>query len=202
MKKKINLYVDGFNLYFGLSKVGRRYKWLSLIRVAEELCRADQEVGTVHYFTAKLKGKDHAKIKRQKIYLEALEETGVNVVYGKYQQKMVTCPRCKRKYPRYEEKESDVNLGATLLLDAGAKKADYYFVISGDSDLIYPMEAARDVYGCEVIPVFPPHRHSDEIKRRMGKFVPISEAFLRKCQLPEQIKKLDGYVLRRPKKWK
>ncbi len=203
MKKKVNLYIDGFNLYFGLRSLRKRqYRWLDLVAVGSQLCRPDQELGAVKYFTARIKGGDKAKIKRQSVYLEALEVSGVQIVYGKYQQKMVTCPVCKKKYPRYEEKESDVNLGATLLVDAAGRKADYYLVVSGDSDLIRPMELARDVYEQDIIAVFPPNRHSSEIKRRIGKFIPMSESLVRKCQLPPSIKKKGGFVLQRPKKWK
>lgn len=202
MKKKVNLYIDGFNLYFGLRSLGNRQRrWLSLMDIGRQLCRSDQELGEVKYFTARIKGGDTAKIKRQSTYLEALQSQGVQIIYGKYQQKMITCPVCKKKYPRYEEKESDVNLGASLLVDAAAGQADYYLVVSGDSDLIRPMELARDVYGQKIVPVFPPNRHSSEIKRRMGKYIPMSEALVRKCQLPKLIKKPDGFELRRPKKW-
>ncbi len=198
---KVNLYIDGFNLYFGLRAFGSKYKWLDLIKVGEQLCRPDQDLGKVQYFTARIKGADASKIKRQTTYLEAIERRGVHIVYGKYQRKRRTCKVCGKKYYDYEEKESDVNLGTTLLLNAATGSADTYLVVSGDSDLILPMQKARDVYKRDVVPVFPPKRHSKEISGRMGKYIPMSEALLRKCQLPDEIINLDGYKLVRPPRW-
>ena len=197
----LNLYVDGFNLYFGLAEFGRKYKWLDLRAVAQQLCNPGQQVGTVTYFTARIRGNDSRKIKRQTTYLEALETTGVQIVLGKFLFKEVRCRKCGRVYQVPEEKESDVNLATHLLVDAAAGEADTFMVITADSDLILPMEKARDVYGRKVVPVFPPHRTSREIIKRMGRPYYLNESLLRNCQLPRAIEKDDGYTLYRPKEW-
>lgn len=199
--QRVNAYIDGFNLYFGLRSLKGQYKWLDPMEAIRKLCRPDQEVGTVKYFTARITGADKDKRKRQTIYLEALAERGVEIIYGKYLERTVKCSNCGHQYPRYEEKESDVNLASHLLIDAAAGAADHYFVVSGDSDLVFPMEAARDRYGRNVVAVFPPNRHSKEIKRRIGQFIPMSEALVRRSQLPGEVVKRDGYVLRRPEGW-
>ncbi len=193
--------MDGFNLYFGLRTLNSKYKWLDLMALCEVLCRPGQEVGEVKYFTSRITGADPAKTKRQSIYLEALASTGVNIIYGKFQTKKMKCQSCRVTSIRHEEKESDVNLASCLLVDAVEGIADHYLVISGDSDLISPMELARDRYGRDVIPIFPPNRHSSEIKRRMHKHIPLSEASIRQSQLPRVITKDDGYVLCRPEEW-
>lgn len=199
--KKLNLYIDGFNLYFGLKSFGSKYKWLDVAEIGKKLCKSDQVLHEVKYFTAKIQGNDHAAIKRQEIYLEALQAIGVKVIFGKFLKKKTRCPKCKQTYFTFEEKESDVNLATELLVDAASNIADVYLLLSGDSDLILPMEKARDEYKRVVVPVFPPNRHSSEIKRRMGKFIPMSEALLRKSQLPSPVIKTDGYKLYRPKQW-
>jgi len=200
--KKLNLYIDGFNLYFGLRTYGDKYKWLDVMAVGRELCRTDQTLGEVKYFTARIKGDDKSKIKRQTTYLEALATMGVTIIEGKYLKKKVRCPVCKKTYSIYEEKESDVNLATELLKDAVAEMAEVYMLVSGDSDLILPMETARDEYKQRVIPVFPPNRHSSEIKRRVGTPIIFGERLLRKCQLPAVVTKADGYKLHRPSAWK
>lgn len=202
MKKKLNLYVDGFNLYHGLRKHRGKFKWLDLTAVAQQLCKADEEVGTVNYFTARISGPDKMKIRRQNVYLEALVETGVNITHGKFKLREWRCPVCGKTYKKYEEKESDVNLGTILLVDSAAQAAHTMAIVSGDSDLILPMIKARDVYGRNVLPVFPPNRYSTEIQQRLRKFFKLGRTLLRDCQLPDAVTKADGYTLYRPKKWR
>ena len=200
--QKVNLYIDGFNLYFGLKKFGHRYKWLDLMKLGRNLCYPNQEIGHVKYFTARIKGTDTGKIRRQTQYLEAIEATGVSITLGNYQGKPVRCRFCGKSYLRYEEKESDVNLATTLLLDAVDQVADVYMVISGDSDLILPMKLAKERYRRRVVPVFPPNRHSQEIVRRIGRPVFVNKALLRQSQLPDEITKADGYKITKPSRWR
>lgn len=201
MKKKLNLYIDGFNLFYGLKSLDKKYRWLDLMEVGRKLCRPGEELGEVKYFTARVTGKDKSKLRRQHVYLEALIETGVQITYGKFKERPQRCKVCGKTYMKKEEKESDVNLSALLLVDSAAKIADTMAVISGDSDLILPMQKSRDVYGRNVLPVFPPNRYSNEIKTRIGKHFVLGRNLLKNSQLPTSIKKANGYVLYRPKKW-
>lgn len=201
MKKKLNLYIDGFNLFYGIKSLGKKYRWLDLMEVGRQLCKAGEELGQVHYFTARVTGNDKSKLRRQNIYLEALVETGVTITYGKFKPRAQRCKVCGKTYTKNEEKESDVNLSTMLLVDSAAKLADTMAVISGDSDLILPMQKAREVYGRNVLPVFPPNRYSNEIKNRIGKHFVLGRALLKQAQLPPSIVKTDGFTLYRPKKW-
>jgi uncharacterized LabA/DUF88 family protein len=202
VKKKLNLYVDGFNLYFGLRTYGGKYKWLDLIELGKQLCKPDEQLGDVYYFTANIIGDDLGKVRRQKLYIEALREVGVHVVLGKYLKKPHRCRNCKYKHITYEEKESDVNLATQVLLDACAENGDTFAIVSADSDLILPMLKVKTLYGKNVLPVFPPKRHSKEIKQRIGKHYVLGELLLKKCQLAEKVTKPDGYTIHRPNSWK
>lgn len=145
MKKKLNLYIDGFNLFHGLKSLDKKYRWLDLMEVGRKLCKKDEELGEVKYFTARVTGKDKSKHRRQNVYLNALLETGVHITYGKFKERPQHCRVCGKTYMKKEEKESDVNLSTLLLVDTAAKTADTIAVISGDSDLILPMQKARDL---------------------------------------------------------
>ena len=48
MKKKTIVYIDGYNLYYGLLK-GTAYKWLDLLAFARQLLPDDHEVIAVKY---------------------------------------------------------------------------------------------------------------------------------------------------------
>ena len=46
--KRVIVYVDGFNLYFGLrSKGWRRHYWLNLVKLAGALLKPDQQLARV-----------------------------------------------------------------------------------------------------------------------------------------------------------
>ncbi|MGB4726560.1 MAG: NYN domain-containing protein, partial [Thermogutta sp.] len=54
---RVMLYVDGFNLYFGLRTKGwKRYYWLDVQRLGEKLLRPNQSLVGVKYFTADIRG--------------------------------------------------------------------------------------------------------------------------------------------------
>ena len=54
---RVICYVDGFNLYFGLRDSGlRRFYWLNIHKLAENLLRADQRLAETKYFTARIAG--------------------------------------------------------------------------------------------------------------------------------------------------
>ena len=71
MKKTI-VYIDGYNLYYGLLK-GTRDKWLDLAKFSKALLREDHEIVQIKYFTAPIRTYpfDAAAVDRQKIYLQA-----------------------------------------------------------------------------------------------------------------------------------
>ena len=53
--QRVMVYVDGFNLYFGLKSKGwKRYQWLDLRRLSENLLQAEQRLAGVRYFTARI----------------------------------------------------------------------------------------------------------------------------------------------------
>ncbi len=53
--QRVTVYVDGFNLYYGLGSKGwRRYYWLDVRRLAESLLHPGQRLTAVRYFTARL----------------------------------------------------------------------------------------------------------------------------------------------------
>ena len=56
MKKKSIVYIDGFNLFYGLLKKEKNKKWLNLQKYFEKL-RADDEIEIIKYFTTWIKGR-------------------------------------------------------------------------------------------------------------------------------------------------
>src|SRR5690242_8430004 len=67
-----NVYIDGFNLYYGAVR-GTPYKWLNLA----ELCRImlpQNQIKSIKYFTARVEPRPHdpGQATRQQTYIRAL----------------------------------------------------------------------------------------------------------------------------------
>lgn len=205
-KQRVVFYVDGFNLYFGLRSRGwRRYYWLDLRRLAENLLKPDQRLVMVRYFTARIsrrRGKS-GKFRRQAAFLEALETLkDVYLHYGHYHAKTRRCLRCGAAWESYEEKMTDVNIAVELLGDAQDDLFDTAVIVSGDSDLTAPVSAVRRRYPKKrVIVVFPPDRDSVQLRNAATAAFRIGRKKLKQSQLPDRIAKADGYVLLRPARW-
>ncbi|MER7251082.1 NYN domain-containing protein [Kribbella sp. NPDC000426] len=120
---RINVYIDGFNLYFGSLK-GRPYKWLDLERMCG-LLLPRFELGRIRYFTALVKERpdnEQAPV-RQQAYLRALGTLpAVEVHLGSFLTKPtrmalanppLSGPRTVEVI-KTEEKGSDVNLATYL----------------------------------------------------------------------------------------
>ena len=163
--QRVSVYIDGFNLYYGLRDRGwRRYYWLDLHRMAERLLRSGQTLATVRYFTAETvpqPSAQGAKV-RQDTYLKALASLpNLSIHYGRFLPRQANCRHCGATWTRYEEKMTDVNIAVELLGDAQDDTFDTAIIISGDGDLSSPVQAVRRRYPDKrVIIAFPPRRHS------------------------------------------
>ena len=204
--QRVSVYVDGFNLYYGLKSKGwQRYYWLDIYRLSQKLLRSDQCLMTVRYFTARLhKAANPEKQERQKTYLNALTTlSDLHIHYGYYVQKDMTCRECNAIWKTYEEKMTDVNIAVELLGDAQNDAFDTAIIISGDSDLSGPINSVRQRYSKKrVIIAFPPNRVSKNLRKVATASFTIGRKKLSDSQLPNQITKTDGYILNKPPKWR
>ncbi|HVR77473.1 MAG TPA: NYN domain-containing protein [Acidimicrobiia bacterium] len=153
-------YVDGFNLYYG-SVIDTSFKWLDLAALANEI--AGEQPSILRYFSARVKSMPwnlHAH-QRQDTYWQALRAVGVDIVEGqflvqnKWKRLSQPMPGLKTSPKRAEviiseEKGSDVNLGALLLVDAYELNLRRALVVTNDSDLAKPIELVMTL-GVEVI---------------------------------------------------
>lgn len=197
--------VDGFNLYHGMKEQrGRRYLWLDHVELASRLRPRDQIVD-VRYFTAPVLD-DAGAAGRQQTYLEALKihNLGVlTVVEGRYQRKRMHCRVCGTRWISYEEKETDVNIAVALMEIAASATADTVLVVSADSDLCPAVRSARGINPqLTIVPAFPPHRRSGELRALLPSAFTISETKLRQSQLPPVVQdSATGSKYVRPTYW-
>lgn len=79
------MYVDGFNLYYGLGAKRNEFRWLDIRKLCE-LVLPQSDIDCIRYFTSEVevRDSDRAKIERQRTFIRALEATGVEVYYGNF----------------------------------------------------------------------------------------------------------------------
>ena len=205
-QRRVVVYVDGLNLYYGLKSAGwRRYYWLDLRRLAQSLLLSGQSLAAIRYFTARFSPDpaNPGRHIRQDAYLQALSTLpNLSIHYGHHLPKNRTCPQCKATISTYEEKMTDVNIAVALLNDAHDNLFDTAIIVSADSDLAGPIHSVRSRYANKpIIAVFQPKRASKELRRVASGSLNIGQDRLRRNQLPDPVAKPEGYSIARPQRW-
>ena len=214
--ERVIAYVDGSNLYFGLREKGwRRYYWLNIQALASRLLRTNQHLVFTKYFTARIAGArpsdppDKARElegrrQRQCDFLDALSTlSDFRIFEGHYLGKTVVCYKCKSSWRTHEEKMTDVQIATEMLTDAFEDRLDVVLLVSGDSDLVPPVLTVRRLFPQKrVIAAFPPARTSARLTQAAHASFVIGRGILRRSQFPDHVTKPDGYVLKRPDRWR
>jgi uncharacterized LabA/DUF88 family protein len=110
---------------------------------------------------------EQKKRQRQTAYLDALGTlSDFKMFKSHYLPKDVQCRQCGAQWTHHEEKMTDVNIAAQMLVDGFNDVFDTAIVISGDSDLGPPTLALRQQFAEKrSIVTFPPKRSSVQLKR-------------------------------------
>lgn len=223
-----HVYIDGFNLYYGLLR-GTPHKWLDLERFCDQLLPKN-DVRKIYYFTAKVDARPHDPDQptRQLAYLHALETLPrVEVHLGTFMSSVVsqvvvdTDPATGRYLRaggkpviktdavgapvkawtfKSEEKGSDVNLAAYLLRDAYQGNCACAVIISNDSDLLTPIRMAKADCGMTIGLVPPRPKGSVELKRLADFKIEPRVHLLASSQLPAILQTPQGTV-HKPANW-
>jgi uncharacterized LabA/DUF88 family protein len=207
---RTNIYVDGFNLYFGALK-GTPHKWLNIYALAQMLLRPANKIQTIKYFTANVSGTaiDPDKALHQQLYIRALLASypALEVIRGQFRShevvKPLVTPFKGQKYVKVidrTEKGSDVNLAVHLLNDAWRNEYDCAVVVSGDSDLAESIRLVREYHPKKPIGVWSPGRRSmsKELITASSFIRQINASALAACQFPAQI---PGTTINKPADW-
>jgi len=98
---------------------------------------------------------------------------------------------------------TDVCIATEMLMDVFLDRFDVALLISGDSDLVPPIEAIRAHFPSKrIVVAFPPSRFSRDLQSAANRGIHIRANILRKALLPDAVQRADGYVITRPEKWK
>lgn len=201
-KERVVAYIDGFNLYFGMREAGFDHcRWLNIQALVQKLLKPHQVLLGVNYFTSRV-SHNPDKQKRQSIYIDAIESTGVNVVYGNYQDDSTECLRCGHKWRTAKEKMTDVNIATAIMVDAFQNHYDMAMLISGDSDLTQPIREVHRLFSQKrVFIAFPPKRHNSSMALVARGSEIIGRKKLLDAQFEPEIVSKTGFLLKKPKEW-
>ncbi len=202
-KERVVAYIDGFNLYFGMREAGfDKCRWLDVVKLINSLLEPNQELIKVKYFTSRVSNNPD-KQKRQSTYLDALESTGTQIIYGNYQDNNTECNRCGHVWKSAKEKMTDVNIATSIIIDAFKDKYDMAMLISGDSDLSPPIKAIHELFKQKrVFIAFPPKRHNSTMAIVSRGSMIIGRKKLVDAQFNEEVISKTGFKLRIPDQWK
>lgn len=218
---KTNVYVDTFNLYYGLLK-GSPYRWLDI----KKLCQSElptNQINRIRCFSARViaRPNDPNQRNRQNAYFRALETLpNLTLHLGHFLEsevsmRLVTSDAQGNKYAvvrKTEEKGSDVNLASYLLLDGFNQEYDAAVVITNDSDLAEPIRLVRKELKLPVVVLHPCKaanpatgiaggRVSVELRSSSSKSIVIREASLAASQFPPALQDAQGRTITKPVGW-
>jgi uncharacterized LabA/DUF88 family protein len=206
---KTFLYVDAFNLYFGAVR-GTPYKWLDLFKLAKILLPRN-DVVSIKYYTAIVNARPHDPDQpfRQRAYLRALKTIpNLEIFYGHFLTHVVKMPLANPtpglpalvEVVKTEEKGSDVNLASHLLLDAYRNRFECAVVLTGDSDLLTPVQIVMEEFRKPVGVINPQKIPCRVLERQATFYKHIRISTLKKAQFPSPLKDEKGFVLK-PGEW-
>lgn len=214
---KVNVYVDGFNLYHALKNLRiKRYRWLNLKKLAQKFIDSDVDViENIYYFSALATHIDSDTVSKHKAYIEALKTEGITFVAGNFKAKIAHISKeIREKYNipnsekslTHEEKESDVNLALYILRDAMMKICDKMLIITNDTDISPAIKMAKEQNDKLDIKVLTPPTfkkcHQALLRAAHQPYtISITQKKIEESLFPYEITKPNGKKIFIPKKW-
>lgn len=207
--KKTNVYIDGFNFYYGAVK-GTPYKWLNF-RTLLELTFPSNQIASIKYFTARVNARPHDPDQpvRQQTYFRALATIpDLSIIFGHF---LVSYPTmlkagCPPHAPQFvqvektEEKGSDVNLATHFLSDGFKGLYDVALLVTNDSDLLEPLKIVRHELKKPVIILNPHKQQSVQLARHATFIRQLRRGVLAASQFPATMTDKDG-TFHKPARW-
>jgi len=204
------VYVDGFNLYYGVLK-GSSWKWLDLFALFQNMLQPHHQILSIKYFTARVSGtpSDPTKARRQHVYLRALKRyrPEIEIHLGHFLSHTVrlplAAPTTRQRTAdviRTEEKASDVNLAVHLLNDCWLNAYDCAIVVTNESDIAEAMRLVKQQHRKRIGLTTPGNRHpSRQLTAHADFSIRIrNKTVLQQSQLPDPI---PGTTIRKPAVW-
>jgi len=204
---RVNVYIDGFNLYYGSLKK-TPYKWLDVSKLCHLMLPSDT-IQSIKFFTANVSARPHDKHLpvRQQIYFRALKTIpNLTIIRGHFLTHSVPMiltdsnPIKRVWVDKTEEKGSDVNLATHLLHDGFKGLFEVAVLITNDSDLLAPVKLVREVLHLPIGILNPHDIQSRELEQYASFVRRIRQSHLIASQFPERMTDSKG-EFHKPPTW-
>ncbi len=205
----VSFLIDGFNIYHStndvLRKTHQNVKWLNIKSLCDSylpLISKDAVNKSIYYFSAYANHTSHETVNRHKLFVKALESTGINVIINRFKKTSVYCHHCKMRSTHHEEKRTDMAIGIKILEVMLINEADVVVLVSGDTDMIPAIQMAKKYYpGKEIIALFPFKRDNAEMRQATDRHFKIKPNTYARHQFPDEIILDNGEKLLKPDHW-
>ncbi|MBZ9927762.1 MULTISPECIES: NYN domain-containing protein [unclassified Mesorhizobium] len=189
-------YIDGFNLYHPIREMSEPFlKWCNLWRLSELLCAPhDLALQKVVLCTAMQMHRADT-IGRHRTFNNAQIASGVQVIEGHY--------IFNEELGRHSEKQSDINVALSLIMDGIDDIYDWAFLVSADSDQAATARVFKERFKEKrLVVVAPPNRSPpDKANAYADLTFTISKDQIERSLLPQLVPSLGGGFIRRPKEY-
>ena len=203
--RRTNIYIDGFNLYYGCLK-NTPYKWLNLAEFCRKSLPPNFQINKIRYFTALVQARPDNPQQgvRQQTFIRAIQTIpNLTIHYGNFltstvSMRLAAPPPTGSPYARVikvEEKGSDVNIATYLLMDAYEKDFEAAVIITDDSDLAEPIEVVRRRLGHHIT-VLSPRGKSRELSKVATRFRQIDPKILAASQFSPTLTDANGTIVK------
>lgn len=183
------LYVDGFNLYYPIHEAAMPHlKWASLWRIGEIICEPHNATLVKAVLCTAVPSHYPDKRDRHNTFNAAQRAEGVTVLLGHHM----------HDGDKWNEKQTDINVALSLMLDAVDDVYDIAILLSADSDQGATARIFKERFPDKrLLAVAPPDRSvPDKVKPYAWKFFSISIATLERCVMKETVQGKTGSILR------
>ena len=141
--KRVAVFIDGNNFYFGLRKIygtDKSLKNFNFLKFASFLAKKEQ-ITNIFYYNAQLDiEQDPKKYKSQKEFFDKLREIpNFNLILCKLLKRNIT--GTNKVY--YIIKEDDIHMAVDMVENACENKFDTAIVVSGDGDFVPAVKAVQ-----------------------------------------------------------
>ena len=183
MVKKTYLYIDGTNLFAGQNELFGPKKHIPFTFIIKEINKLIK-IDKIYFYASYMNRKNHLTSRlKDLIAAEALFYR--EVIHTKH----VTFYKGHRSPTSGKEKGVDVHLSVDIVKDIFLNRCNRVVIMTGDADLIYPLEVIR-LLKIPTFAVFLPNRFSLEMSYKVDKAFVLNfgSKFKADRKLPRQLK--------------
>ncbi|NQS96870.1 MAG: NYN domain-containing protein [candidate division Zixibacteria bacterium] len=204
-KFRVNVYIDGFNLYYGICDTkDKELLWLDIISLIKSNIHPKEQLNQIKYFTTIPYKESADKVGRHKRWLKLLGTLSypIEIYHGKFNYTETKCQSCGKTTRRRIEKRTDVNIATQFMRDAYKGKYETAYILSGDSDLVPAIKVVKEDFPLKAMKIiFPPQRYSNDLANIADFIIQLKTSDLQPFVMPSTIILPDGSILTKPSNW-